>query len=284
MEYCKFDLGSLVDEIPLTPGQIKDVFQQLLRGVREIHRNHFIHRDIKPDNILITSKGQLKIADFGSAIMLEPNVEEKQHSCHMPPLWYRCPELLMSSKRLSPAVDIWSVGCTMAEAWHRGPLFFGFESDENQLGKIVSMCGHEGLQDCSDDPDKLSKWKNLRLNYPCTTLKSKLYNLIGERAVIRKPPNRIGRPSIIGDPSILEDPSILRDPRIELLSDLLELSPKRRISAEEALRHEYFSTRPYPERLNLESPTEAPSRRGLGAVSEFFGNLRANLWRRLKRK
>lgn len=283
LEYCAFDFRSLLDEVPLTSGQIKDLFQQLLRGVREIHRNNFIHRDIKPDNILIASNGRLKVADFGSAIKLEAKDQEKQHGCHMPTLWYRCPELMMSSKKLSPAVDIWSVGCTMAEVWLRGPLFFGFESDENQLGKIVSMCGHEGLQDCSDDPDELSKWKNLRTNYPCTTLKSKLYNLTGERAAVKKPANRIGTPLIIGDPSLLQDPSILRDPRIELLSDLLELSPMRRISAEEALRHEYFSTRPHPERLSLETSgkksTSPPSRigAGLSAASEFFGNLRRRL-------
>ena len=133
MEFLEHDLRVLMEQMkgPFLAPEIKCLLLQILRGIKYLHSNWIIHRDLKTANLLLNNQGILKIADFGlareygsPATLLSPNVVT---------LWYRAPELLLLSKEYTPAVDMWSVGCIFAELILKRPLF------ESEGGEIPHM-------------------------------------------------------------------------------------------------------------------------------------------------
>lgn len=117
---------------------IMGLINQLICGVHYLHSVNVIHRDLKPQNILVTKDGVLKIADFGLSRSLEIRVPP--YSSEVVTLWYRSPELLMGSTSYKFYVDIWSLGCIIYEMITLEPLFPG-ESKENQLAIIRRKAG-----------------------------------------------------------------------------------------------------------------------------------------------
>ena len=109
---------------------------QLLRGVAHLHDNWIIHRDLKTSNLLLSHKGVLKIADFGLA--REYGSPLKEYTAVVVTLWYRCPELLLATKKYSTGVDIWSVGCIFGELMLMKALFPG-KNEKDQLDKIFKV-------------------------------------------------------------------------------------------------------------------------------------------------
>ena len=119
--------------------QIKSIMYQLLESVEHCHENNLMHRDIKGANLLISRKGEVKLADFGLAREVIPNF--KNYTNRVVTLWYRAPELLLGHKDYTTAIDIWSVGCLFAELLaNNNPLFPG-DSEVKQLHCIFSMLG-----------------------------------------------------------------------------------------------------------------------------------------------
>ncbi|XP_027703640.1 cyclin-dependent kinase 6 [Vombatus ursinus] len=119
---------------------------QLLRGLDFLHSHRVVHRDLKPQNILVTSNGQIKLADFGLARIYS---FQMALTSVVVTLWYRAPEVLLQSSYATP-VDLWSVGCIFAEMFRRKPLFRG-SSDVDQLGKILDVIGLPGEEDWPND-------------------------------------------------------------------------------------------------------------------------------------
>jgi cell division protein kinase 4 len=109
---------------------------QILSGVDFLHSNRIFHRDLKPQNILITKDGRVKLADFGLARIYE---QTQILTSVVVTLWYRAPEVLLQANYAS-SVDIWSCGCIFAELFLRSPLFCG-RSESDQLSKIFSVIG-----------------------------------------------------------------------------------------------------------------------------------------------
>ncbi|CEF63125.1 Cyclin-dependent kinase 7 [Strongyloides ratti] len=114
------------------------------KSLEYLHSNWILHRDLKPNNLLINSSGRVKITDFGLARFFgSPN---KQYTCQVITIWYRPPELLYGASSYNTSIDIWSIGCIIAELLLRTPIFPG-RSDIDQLSKIFHILGTPKLED-----------------------------------------------------------------------------------------------------------------------------------------
>lgn len=139
-EYLDQDLKKLLDMCDggLDAATTKSFLYQLLRGIAYCHQHRILHRDLKPQNLLINREGALKLADFGLARAFGIPVRSYTHE--VVTLWYRAPDVLMGSRKYSTPVDIWSVGCIFAEMVNGRPLFPG-NTDADQLQKIFKVLG-----------------------------------------------------------------------------------------------------------------------------------------------
>jgi cell division cycle 2-like len=235
MEYAEHDLRSVLDTMrhPYSQSEVKSLMQQLLRGVVHMHNAWVLHRDLKTANLLVTNTGVIKVCDFGLARRygdplgpLTPNVTT---------LWYRAPEILLGATIYTPAVDMWSVGCIFAELVLMDALFPG-QGELDQLAKICALIGAPTESTWPSFCD-LPNAKNIYLQGPPRSL---LAGKLRTDAYSRKTP--------------------LTAMGVELLAQMLALDPERRITADEALQHPYFSELPaakepeliqtLPERLN----------------------------------
>ena len=130
-EFCFQD-----NSIVLTPANIKSYILQTLLGLEYLHSKWILHRDLKPNNLLMNSNGILKIADFGLAKFYgSPN---RQYTHMVVTRWYRAPELLFGARNYGTGVDVWAVGCILAELLLRIPFVAG-DTDLDQLGKIFQV-------------------------------------------------------------------------------------------------------------------------------------------------
>ena len=141
-EYAQHDLASLIKEkVDFDLDCIKSIMFQILNGVKYIHDNFILHRDIKPANILITNKGEVKLADFGLSRFYEKRKNQwKAYTNSVETLWYRAPELLMSECYYKTSIDMWSVGCVMAELFIKQPLFKE-QNPYSQIKQILNFIG-----------------------------------------------------------------------------------------------------------------------------------------------
>ncbi|KAF1483692.1 Cyclin-dependent-like kinase 5, partial [Megadyptes antipodes antipodes] len=107
---------------------------QLLKGLAFCHSRNVLHRDLKPQNLLINRNGELKLADFGLARAF--GIPVRCYSAEVVTLWYRPPDVLFGAKLYSTSIDMWSAGCIFAELANAGrPLFPGNDVDD-QLKRI----------------------------------------------------------------------------------------------------------------------------------------------------
>lgn len=164
-EYLEQDLKHFMDSLPpgkLDPLLIKSYLYQLLNGLAYCHANRILHRDLKPQNLLIDKRGFLKLADFGLARAFGIPVRHYTHE--VVTLWYRAPEILLGARRYSTAVDIWSAGCIFAEMILRMPLFPG-DSEIDELYKIFRALGTPNEQ-IWKDVCSLPDYKTTFPNWP----------------------------------------------------------------------------------------------------------------------
>ncbi|XP_068593991.1 serine/threonine-protein kinase MAK-like [Cebidichthys violaceus] len=183
---------------------VRKMTSQILQGLFYIHEHGYFHRDMKPENLLCTGPELVKIADFGQA----------REICSQPPYteyvstrWYRAPEVLLKSNSYSSPIDIWAVGCIMAELYTLRPLFPG----KNDVDEIFKICQVLGTPKKSDWPEGYNLATSMKFRFDkCipTSLRSLIPNASNEA--------------------------------ITLMTGMLQWVPKKRPSAAQALQYSYF--------------------------------------------
>lgn len=221
-EYHEFDLTGILGtrEVRLTQDHIKSWAMQLLQGVHYMHVNKIIHRDLKASNILIGRNGELKIADWGLARSWNKNMKKLTNPVIT--LWYRPPELLLGCKKYSPKIDMWSVGCIIAEMFRRTGLLTGC-TDENQIGLIFKTLGRPNLSEWPDISQVCPLWRKYELKSNEQNHNSSL------RCALK---------------SNLPNPSWMTENAICLIQKLLTYNPEKRWSAKQASLADYFFESP----------------------------------------
>ncbi|KAL8686683.1 MAG: hypothetical protein Q9218_006939 [Villophora microphyllina] len=211
-EYMDKDLKKFMDSRgqggQLDYVTIKSFMYQLLNGIAFCHQNRVLHRDLKPQNLLINNKGQLKLADFGLARAF--GIPVNTFSNEVVTLWYRAPDVLLGSRTYNTSIDIWSAGCIMAEMYTGRPLFPG-TTNEDQLQKIFRLMG---------TPSERS-WPGITA-FPEYKPGWHVYATQDLRMIL---------PTV--DPAALD-----------LLGRCLQLRPEMRISAQDSLGHTWFRDLP----------------------------------------
>jgi serine/threonine protein kinase len=218
-DYHEYDLKGILKtpEIRLTQDQIKSWSYQLLEGTHYMHLNKIIHRDLKTSNILISKSGQLKIADLGLARSW--NAEMKNLTNGVVTRWYRPIELLLGARKYSPKIDMWSVGCIIAEMIRRNVLLKGGDSEFSQLNVIFQTCGHPDVNDWPDIRRICPLWSSYEPAKDEKLLPNRLAKVLTQR---------------------LPNPEWMTDNAVVLIQNLLTHNPEKRWSASEGLRAEYF--------------------------------------------
>ena len=124
-EFLDYDLKKFLDAkgAPLPMNLVKSYLYQITAALRYCHSKRILHRDLKPQNLLIDKNGIIKLADFGLARAFGVPIKTLTHEVLT--LWYRAPEILLGQKEYSTPVDIWSLGLIFFEMAHRKPLFAG---------------------------------------------------------------------------------------------------------------------------------------------------------------
>uniref|UniRef100_A0A9J2Q8E8 cyclin-dependent kinase n=1 Tax=Ascaris lumbricoides TaxID=6252 RepID=A0A9J2Q8E8_ASCLU len=238
MEYVEHDMKSLMDMMHsrgkhFTIGQVKTLLRQLLSGVAHMHDEWILHRDLKTSNLLLSHKGILKIGDFGLA--REFGDPLKAYTPIVVTLWYRSPELLLGIKEYSTAVDMWSCGCIFAEFLRLKPLFPG-KGELDQINKIF-----------------------LELGTPNEKIWSGYSELPGPRKMKfdHHEYNQLWK----------KFPSNIVDKKgLDFLNELLRYDPEKRLTAHEALLHEWFNEDPQPTPPELFPTWPAKSELGKAVV------------------
>lgn len=223
-EFMETDLEAVIrnKNIILSPADVKSYIQMTLKGLAFCHKKWVLHRDMKPNNLLIGAGGQLKLADFGLARLFGSPDRRFTHQVFA--RWYRAPELLFGSKQYGPGVDVWAAACIFAELLLRQAFLQG-NSDIDQLGKIFAAFG----------TPKPSQWPDL------------VYL-----------PDYVEYQYVPGQPLRTLFPMASED-CLDLLSKMFTYDPKVRISAQQALEHRYFSSTPPPTEPAL-LPRPAPKK------------------------
>ncbi|KAG9103573.1 negative regulator of the PHO system [Ceratobasidium sp. 370] len=215
-EFCEQDLKKYMDTHgergALDPGTVRSFMFQLLKGTAFCHDNRVLHRDLKPQNLLINRKGELKLGDFGLARAF--GVPVNTFSNEVVTLWYRAPDVLLGSRTYNTSIDVWSCGCIFAEMITGVPLFRG-RDNQDQLLNIMRIIG---------TPDE-RVLRKIAADSPEIQLKQyPRYPKVPWQQVVPK-----------ASPQA-----------IDLLERLLQFDPTKRITAQEALMHPYFTTQSGP--------------------------------------
>eukprot|EP00866_Antonospora_locustae_P001129 jgi/Antlo1/1129/831 len=208
LEYIPHTLEDVLKQknLVIMPADIKAWLIMILKGLQEVHSKFLMHRDIKPNNILFSRDGILKLADFG----LCRSVSNEKMTTQVITRWYRPPELLLGCRNYSFPADMWSVGCVMAEMFLRVPLFAA-DSDIKQLDLIFRALG---------TPDDAYFQK-----------------VCGNMPIMFKKHSRSDFESLF---------SAAGPDALDLMKQFLDLNPVYRPSAIKAMGHRYFHSHPYP--------------------------------------
>ncbi|XP_029698669.1 serine/threonine-protein kinase MAK isoform X2 [Takifugu rubripes] len=229
-EYMKENLYQLMkDRKKLFPESVsRNISFQILQGLSFIHKHGFFHRDMKPENLLCMGPELVKIADFGLAREIR---SKPPYTDYVSTRWYRAPEVLLRSSNYSSAIDLWAVGCIMAELYTLRPLFPG----NSEVDEIFKICQVLGTVKKTDWPEGYQLASAMNFRFPqCvpTHLKTLIPHASNEA--------------------------------IALMRDLLQWDPKKRPTAVQSLRYPYFQVGqilgPHPQSQEVKNARPVPQK------------------------
>ncbi|KAI5844380.1 kinase-like domain-containing protein [Morchella snyderi] len=210
-EFLDLDLKKYMEAIPQNMGlgrdMIKRFMSQLVEGVRYCHAHRILHRDLKPQNLLIDKEGNLKLADFGLARAF--GVPLRTYTHEVVTLWYRAPEILLGGKQYSTGVDMWSVGCIFAEMQTRKALFPG-DSEIDEIFKIFRLLGTPdedtwpGVTSFPDFKSSFPQWAKVDVDRMVPGLDPAGYDLL-EAMLVFDPAGRISAKQACHHDYFMED-------------------------------------------------------------------------------
>ncbi|KNB42046.1 CDK protein kinase [Blastocystis sp. subtype 4] len=214
-EFLDQDLRKYLDreqllDIPV----IKSFMYQMLLGLQECHRYRILHRDLKPQNLLINRDGELKLGDFGLA--RASGIPVKKYTSEVVTLWYRSPDILLGNRDYNTSVDMWSCGC----------IFAGMVMREELFQELYNSTPLFPGQNEADERDVIFK----KLGTPTLATMPKLASYPEWNASYPMYPRR----------SLNELVPRMDSNALDLLSRLLTYDPERRIDCQQALEHPYF--------------------------------------------
>lgn len=212
---------------------IKAWMGMLGRAVWFCHQNFVLHRDIKPDNLLIAADGEIKLADFGLATSFKDPYHRM--TSQVITSWYRPPELYFGARYYSGAVDVWSLGCVFAELVARRP-FLPSESGTD-LGQIHEICRKIGTPTNENWPgvSKLEAYITQENAYP-----------VRPKAFWMRPPRWTKEGKWDDGPDSGHGVAVAGEVGVDLMMKTMILDPRKRVTATEFLQHEWFKMDPKP--------------------------------------
>ncbi|KNZ63717.1 CMGC/MAPK protein kinase [Puccinia sorghi] len=222
-ELMETDMHRVIRTQVLSDDHCQYFIYQTLRALKALHSADVIHRDLKPSNLLLNANCDLKVCDFGLARSIRTAEEETGFMTeYVATRWYRAPEIMLTFKQYTKAIDVWSVGCILGEMLSGRPLFPGRDY-HHQLTLILDVLGTPSLDEF----------------YAINSRRSRDY--------IRSLPLRKRRPF----EALYPNASKLA---IDFLTKTLTFDPKKRLTVEEALQHPYLEAYHDPE----DEPTAPP--------------------------
>ena len=210
-DYMETDLHAVIRANILEDIHKQYIIYQILKCLKYMHSADVLHRDLKPSNILLNSECHVKVADYGLARSVASTESDSQPllTDYVATRWYRAPEILLGSTKYTKGVDMWSLGCILAELLLGKPVFPG-TSTLNQLDRIMEVTGRPLPEDIE-------------------AIQSSLAATMLESLPATKP-----KPLRDLFPAASDD-------ALDLLKNLLQFNPSKRLSADEALEHPYVS-------------------------------------------
>ncbi|KAJ4457913.1 putative Serine/threonine-protein kinase MAK [Paratrimastix pyriformis] len=223
-EYMDENLYQMMKERerPFPETKIRNIIYQVLQSLAYMHKHGFFHRDIKPENLLCT-RDTVKLADFGLAREIR---SLPPYTDYVSTRWYRAPEVLLRARRYSSPIDVWAVGCMMAELYTMRAIFPG-SSEIDEIYKIVQVLGTPGE---GNWPEGLQLAHTMKIRLP------------------QCPPVPLATLIPTASPEALE-----------LMIALLKLDPSQRPSCSEALQFPYFQMFASAQPPSNECPSLPPS-------------------------